>query len=587
MENHIDNINSEKMTVSKYINKKGGIDAILKSQKTNLACIISGTGSGKSYWIKNYLGKTGKVLYVTSRAAKVLQDKDKLRDNNCFHTSFDGICNTVCTSWALWEQIKKICSNVSREVGMKNLDDFINKYDYIVFDEFHSLVCDSLFSDGIFNVAVFFCYCVFEKKKKTIVLTATKHPVKFFIKAISKTLRQNMKTNGMVELDLTDKCDYVLPKTIRIIDRNKKKNEKITRLLDSGSNIIYFMNFVGEKAANNKNYGYTIHQEYDYLIEEYGLKEDEVAVIISKGRQEKWDEDHNCEKTKTSSIKKDTNGDFAKLTFNEWVREEISLNQEIPDGVRVVLCSATLNEGISIENEKNPFTHAITDAHYISTLIQQMGRLRNNLKEFWVINNARQHNNFYEIEELKLLTSKLENDQGFLKYLTEYAENIKDFKERYQFIGWICKHKKFDLMEYSYITHRFEFNNLKYNMINEVERVERKCKDFGFEKVGIWEKEFMNFAHKYNIIFFSSPINENLDLLIQKADVEKHIETIIGKKFYGVEWNEEKLILKNLGLGVTKKTVNKKLKEIKVHFELVQSKTTTHGKFTYWFSSIK
>ena len=84
-----------------------------------------------------------------------------------------------------------------------------------------------------------------------------------------------------------------------------------------------------------------------------------------------------------------------------------------------------------------------------------------------------------------------------------------------------------------------------------------KCKDFGLEKVGIWEKEFVNFAHKYNIIFFSSSTNENLDLLIQKADLKKHIETIIGKKFYGVEWEEEKLILKNLGLGVTKKTSTK------------------------------
>ena len=444
---------------------------------------------------------------------------------------------------------------------------------------------DSLFNDLIFNVAVFFCYCVFALRKKTIILTATKQPVDFFIKAIDKTFKKVYESNGMVKLDLLKVCDYVLPERIRIIAKNKSKNKIIDDLLNLGEKIIYFMNFVGDKPSKNKDNGYTIFQEYDHLID-YGLREDEIAVIVSKSAQKQWDEQHNCEKIKESSIYTDNNGNFIKLTFNEWVREEISIKNEIPDGIKVVLCSATLNEGISIDNKtENPFKYVFTDAHYISTLIQQMGRLRNNIDEFLVINDARQHYNYNDEIEYNLDVSQLNETDTFLNYLTNYAECISDYEKRYEFVDWICKDKGFNLLVYSYITHRFEFNNLKYNMRNEVNRVEEKYNLTDFDAKHIWEKEISEFAKIHGIYFESSRINRDLNLLIEHAKIKKHIESVIGKKFKAEEWKKEQQILTELKLGATEKKVNKTLRKEGISYQL--NKNKAQGKYTYWFSNYK
>ena len=548
---------TDKCRVGYVIRQRGGIDKILKERKTNLVYIIAGTGSGKSFWVKHDLSKTGRILFVTSRKAKVLQDKTEIESNLSFSDKFNDFTNIVCTNNALCKHIKDLCSNASKEDGLKNVDNFIKGFDYIVFDEFHSFVCDSTFNRDVFNVAVFFAYCAIKKKKKTILLSATVEPVKFFIDALSVIFKGMPDTDGISDLDLTKECDYVLPEKIRVIEKNKKKNDEIESLLNDGENIMYFMNSVGEsklgkegevetQKKNKKNHGNTIYQEYDYLLK-YGLKEEEIAVIVSKEKQEEWDSEHNCEKNKESSLQgenKDGKWVPAKISFNEWVREEIILNQEIPKGIRVLLCSATLNEGININNEGiNTFKYVITDAHYISTLKQQMGRLRNNLKEFWVIKDARQHCNFYDEIEAKLVTSEFQGQSNFLNSLTEYAESISDYKEREEFITWICNKKKFNLVEYSYLTHRFEFNNLRRNMIDQVNYVEKEMKNGEFKNMCIWQDKLKKFANEHDIVFESSNKDRIDKELRRKAEIKKHINSILGNKFYKETWNKEKEIL--------------------------------------------
>lgn len=603
-----ENHKGEIYRVSDFIIEQGGIDNLFESNKSNLISIISGTGSGKSYFIKYVLSKSGRILFVTSRAAKVLQDKDEVHHNTSFSTEFNGaVLNTVCTNWALSNQIITCCSNKSKSDSLKAIKKFANDYDYIVFDEFHSLVCDSLFNDEIFNVAVFFCYCVFELKKKTIILTATEQPVKFFINAVKTQLIERGLPTDNNFFDLTKYCKYILPNTIRIIAQNKTKNKQIDNLLSSGKNIIYFMNHVGDKSSEENDKGYTIFQEYEYLINN-GLKKEEIAVIVSKNLQQNWDKKHGCEKTRLSSIIKDKNGDYIKISYNEWVREQISLNNEIPDGIRVILCSATLNEGISIDNMKeNPFSYIITDAHYISTLIQQMGRLRNNIKELWVIGDAKQHININDEIQRELLLSnldfknsllsylsdeeipnedilsKLKFKNSFLNYLTEYAEGIKDYKKRYEFIHWICKEKGFDLLAYSYITHRFQFNDLRYKMRKEINKINEIYNDPHLGKISIWEKELYEFTKKYNINFKCSRIDKILTKVMEHVKIRKHIETVVNKDFYGNEWNREKMVLKELGLGTTEKTINNTLRSLGLPYDFKKSEKKKHGKNTYRF----
>lgn len=216
-----------------------------------------------------------------------------------------------------------------------------------------------------------------------------------------------------------------------------------------------------------------------------------------------------------------------------------------------------------------------------------MGRLRKNLKEFWVINDARQHHNSYDEIELKFVTSKTKNDFKFLEYLTEYTENIKDYKEREKFINWLRK-KGFKLIEYIYITHRFEFNNLKYNMINEVNRVEEQKKNGDFKNMRIWQRELKEFADEHGIIFKSSNNTRINDELKNIAEIRKHIKSVLNIEFHAGtdEWKKEKEILKGLGLGSTEKTINRKLRSLSMEFRFNKRDTQTHGQNIYWFSTL-
>ena len=55
----------------------------------NAICFVCGTGSGKSHWVKNVLTKKGKVLFITSRRAKV--------DEDLVDESFtDDIISSIC-----------------------------------------------------------------------------------------------------------------------------------------------------------------------------------------------------------------------------------------------------------------------------------------------------------------------------------------------------------------------------------------------------------------------------------------------------------------------------------------------------------
>lgn len=581
-------------TVKRYFERNNiTIDALMEEKKTNVAYILAGTGGGKSYWVKNSLAKTGRVLFVTSRKAKVLQDKDKPVSNLSFLDNFkNGITNIVCTNHALYLHIRELCKNASKEDAMKRVDAFLNGFKYVVFDEFHSFVCDSLFSRDVFNIAVFCAYCAIKKKKKTILLSATIEPVEFFIQALSQIFDDMPDTDGVVALDLRKECEYVLPETIRVIDKKKSKNDKICELLASGENIMYFMNFIGidkkdgdgeeSGTKKRKNYGYTIQQEYEFLLN-YGLQEEEIAVIVSSDKQKKWDEEHNCKKY-IDTGKVDEYGKPILITFNEWVRAQIVENQEIPEGVRVILCSATLNEGISIENvERDPFGYIITDAHYIASLIQQMGRLRHNLKEFWVIKDAGQHCNYYDRIEAKLVRTKIQDKALFLECLTEHAESIPDYEEREKFISWICKTKKFELVEYVYLTHRFEFNNLRYNMVDQVNRAEEKLERGDFKGMRRWQKDLENFAAEHDVAFKSSNQDRIVSDLRKIAKIREHMLPILDQKFTGEEWKLEKKRWVDLNLGKTEKTINRKLQSLGLEFSFNKG-GKIHGNNVYWFS---
>ena len=142
---------------------------------SNAICYISGTGSGKSYWVENILYKHGRVLFVTSRRSKLDQDLNHVDTtwniNEILNEQND--CHHLLTNHGLASIVKS--ATIFRDDGFPEnycLDQYINLFDYIVIDEVHSIISDASFSDDVCMVQYFMEYAV-DMGKNVIVLTAT------------------------------------------------------------------------------------------------------------------------------------------------------------------------------------------------------------------------------------------------------------------------------------------------------------------------------------------------------------------------------------------------------------------------------
>ena len=120
-------------------------------------------------------------------------------------------------------------------------------------------------------------------------------------------------------------------------------------------------------------------------------------------------------------------------------------------------------------------------------------------------------------------------------------------------------------------------------MRKEIDRINEIYNDPHLGKISIWEKELKDFAKKYNIYFECSCVNKKLTKLIDCAKIRKHIKTVVNKDFYGNEWNREKMVLKELGLGTTEKTINNTLRSLGLPYDFKKSEKKKHGKNTYRF----
>ena len=60
--------------------------------------IVSGVGSGKSYWVENDLMQQYRVLLITSRKKKVEETKERTKLNTCINLTLagnDALCALV------------------------------------------------------------------------------------------------------------------------------------------------------------------------------------------------------------------------------------------------------------------------------------------------------------------------------------------------------------------------------------------------------------------------------------------------------------------------------------------------------------
>lgn len=158
----------------KYFSEIVNINEEVKNYR-NAICFVCGTGSGKSHWVKNVLTKKGKVLFITSRRAKVDED---LVDESFTDDIISSICKgryerILITNHQLCCLIKKVFDPTKYSDCISTFDLIINEFDYIVVDEVHSIISDSTFTDDSFILKKFIEYTAFKMKKITILLSAT------------------------------------------------------------------------------------------------------------------------------------------------------------------------------------------------------------------------------------------------------------------------------------------------------------------------------------------------------------------------------------------------------------------------------
>jgi len=312
--------------------------------------LLGGVGSGKSTWVVDVLTKKGSVLFVTSRKAKVREDVNCTCFSDVFRWNTTGN-QTLITNAKLASLIERIADDYFRDI-----DDFIDHFDYIVVDEVHSIATDSAYAKSCSAVLSFIEYTV-EKGKTIVCMTGTPEPIKSYF-----------DENGWYTVDYIDVCDYVHPRQISLIQKEKSINlmAKICRT----QRIIYFANRTDKIASLCKE-----------LLDKEILNATEIAIAVSKSREDDFFS------SLCSSLTNTGDGDIIQ-TVSQKAYGNIIGNKRIPDECRILFSTSVLKEGINIQNED---VSIFCENHVLSDLIQFFGRVRTGSSEVYVIEDSTDH----------------------------------------------------------------------------------------------------------------------------------------------------------------------------------------------------
>lgn len=512
-------MNEEKV----YLKDVFNIDEYLVEGKNKLF-IVSGTGSGKSTWVKDVLSEKGSVLYVTSRIAKVLEDVHQsvfTREYEWERTDN----HTVMTNAKLAIEIKNIMYSCQ-----KNIDDFLNLFDYIVIDEVHSIATDSAFAESSYDTLSFIEYAV-SKNRPIITMTGTPEPIEDYF-----------EDNGWTIIDYRRVCHYVHPKQMAMI-KDKEITDKINLIDDK---IVYFTNHVETMPTLCKR-----------LLQSTSIKANEIAMITATGRltelAENLKNDKDIGKKFAEQIVETT-----KVTYKDIIEKQM-----IPDECRILISTSTLREGIDIKNEN---VTMFCENHILSNLIQFLGRVRNSANKVYVIGDSRGHTvrcNEYDFQYEKdivlhhneILDEKF-GDDDILK-IEEKSKFINHIRNKHQYIHFNC------------ILNRFEVFDLRYH---EEQRLLAEIK---------WRQKIMDYCDAYRI----PHLNFNLPSIYRSCLTDISL-------FKSFKWfKEHKQLLFNLieiGYGIKDKQIekiNKKLKKKNADIWIGtgrEGKTGEHANKTYW-----
>lgn len=503
----------------KYFSDIVDIEKDLK-EYGNLLCYIAPCGSGKSYFVtdKNEgLASKGKVLFLTSRKAKVNEDvNDK---NNDFEEDFKSDFSTVTNMKLLY----KIKSLMEYKNDTAKLNEFIDKYDYIVVDEVHALACDTVFQDNIITIISFLKYAAFIKNKPIIAMSATLVPVRLLLKEELSNANKQLKI-----IDMRDKCIKKIPGVV--VNKNKEATiELIKKLIEENKKFIYFANT------------YESLEEIYKITLECGVDKKHITVAMSQKNQNKFD---NIHKNKTANKKS---------------REYLSEHSELPSEIKVLLATSTYKEGIGIKNDD--IDYVFCEAHYAPDIIQYMGRVRKPAKFFQIVSDSQPIiNNTNDIDYnfccREDLRESCKNHLSTLKY-------EKGNDEKFEFIKFI--NNRFEYLAYDFLNNEFAVDTLKYTMQKDMEKSN-----------SIWENDLDRFMFSHHTSAFLNVSGAKRDLRKKKA--EEDIRKILGKPQFGTDKIKEVYKLFEIAYGIKAKQPKAFTEEVKPLFYKVEYGNTTKDK---------
>ena len=456
----------------------------------NKILLLGGVGSGKSKWVTDVLKNLGSVLFVTSRKAKALEDI------NCsdFEEIFKWYTNdnqTLITNAKLSKIIERIADDY-----MKDLDEFINHFDYIVIDEVHSIVTDSAYASSCPSVLSFIEY-VAEKGKVIVCMTGTVEPVK-----------QYFDDNGWYTADYMKICDYVHPKEIALI---KERNvfSYIKQYKDTHK-IIYFSNHTDTMAKYCKE-----------LIEKKILLSTEIATAVAKSKENEFysilqnvlNDEYNYGNIKTSS----------ETTYKDIITKKL-----IPSECKILFSTSVLKEGVNIKNRK---VIVFCENHVLSNLIQFVGRVRAGAERVFVIEDSNDH----PVKHNELLynyavTSEAEASNIFYKTCIDDEYNPFTIIEREKLTKHVTNNP---YIYFDYIRNEYRVFHLKYNeevrLLNNYDwetKITEHCKEYSIKKLwfdgGVEQRQALKVMMEKRVKFWvDDELNPNI----------KHLKNLLNSAY--------------------------------------------------------
>ena len=486
--------------------------------------LLGGVGSGKSTWVTEVLTKKGRVLFITSRKAKVQEDTK----GTCFKEAFEWYTSdnqTLITNAKLTSLVERIADDYQRD-----LDEFIDHFDYIVVDEVHSIATDSAYAESCFGVLSFIEYAV-EKDKIVVCMTGTPEPI-----------QQYFDDNGWYTADLMEKCDYIHPKRVSLIQQREILSTIQKHCQDC--KIIYFSNHTDTLTALCKD-----------LIETNIVTAGEVAISISKSREKDYFEKLSSELS-TENYKRIE--ETSKRTYDNIIEKKF-----IPDDCRILISTSVLKEGINI---KNPNVVMFCENHVLSNLIQYFGRAREGNTEVYIIEDS----DDYPIKHDELLydyaiDSELETANTYHRKRIDDERNVFSKIERQSLIKHITRNP---YIYFDYIRNQYRIFHVKFHE-------EERLKTYSF-----WCDKLNSHCNRYGITqrWFNVK-NDYVRILIEQAEQQL------------IFWGDKQIqILKNFistAYGITgaqPKRINGKLAEKNIPIRIYNDKGSAGDKrdVKYW-----